>query len=84
MYDKIKTTVRRRLLFAEMPIRKIGSEQPKKKDPSKPNMNSTTIPFKRRTIIVKYDNNQTCPCGSGKKFSECHGSDIRYKRLRNN
>ena len=85
MNEKIKEAVLRRLLFAEMPIRKISTiERAKRQEQNKKRWEPTPINFKRRTIILNFDNNQLCPCGSGKKFSECHGRDIRHNRLRNN
>ena len=33
----------------------------------------------RTSIIKEYD---MCPCGSGKIYCECHGSNIRSNRLR--
>ena len=42
------------------------------------NNNSTTskkqIPEPRRIITKKIGRNEPCPCGSGKKYKQCHGS----------
>lgn len=37
-------------------------------------------PKPKKTIIVPPDN--PCPCGSGKKYCECHGSNTRNKAKR--
>ena len=36
--------------------------------------------LRTRSLII--NNEDTCPCGSGEKFCECHGSNIRRNRLR--
>ena len=37
--------------------------------------NSMTEPVKREPIVVdaKINRNEPCPCGSGKKYKQCHG-----------
>ncbi|GIR47667.1 MAG: hypothetical protein CM15mP57_7090 [Alphaproteobacteria bacterium] len=36
------------------------------------NNNKTSEP--RRIITKKIGRNEPCPCGSGKKYKQCHGS----------
>ena len=38
-------------------------------------INPDSEPVKKQPIIAdpKINRNDTCPCGSGKKFKQCHG-----------
>lgn len=69
MMDSINSIILSRLLFSSIPfeIRNEFLEQ-KQIAPKRPNL-------QKQRQMVKGDN--SCPCGSGKKFCECHGSSIR-------
>ena len=41
---------------------------------SNKNINKKTIDDTRRNISKKVGRNEPCPCGSGKKYKQCHGS----------
>ena len=47
-----------------------GTEQPKYHDPSANNKNKEPI-----RVEKKVGRNDPCPCGSGKKYKQCHGRD---------
>ena len=38
------------------------------------NNNNTQTPEPRRIITKKIGRNEPCPCGSGKKYKQCHGN----------
>lgn len=78
MMDGIKTVILSRLQNSSIPF-EVRNEfiEHKQTTPNKPKLQQKRQP----TTIIKSDD--PCPCGSCKKYCECHGSNIRSNnRLR--
>lgn len=71
MMDEIKSTILSRLQNSSIPFEVRNEFIEQEQTPH----NKTTRLKRPPTTIIKADD--SCPCGSGKKYCECHGSNIR-------
>lgn len=76
MMDEINAIILSRLLNSSIPF-EVRNEFIQQEQMSRCKPYRQLRP--RTSIIKEYD---MCPCGSGKKYCECHGSNIRSNRLR--
>lgn len=72
MIADIRAIILSRLLHSSIPFEVRNEDQ----NP----YDNTKQPKSQRPSIVMADD--SCPCGSGKKYCECHGSNIRNSRVK--
>ena len=72
MMEDIRAIILSRLLHSSIPFEVRNEDQ----NP----YDNTKQPKSQRPSIVMADD--SCPCGSGKKYCECHGSNIRNSRVK--
>ena len=71
MMNDINSIILKRLLYATIPFKTRNEISKEKEERSR----KTTEKIVRRNTIIPAD--ALCPCGSGKKYCECHGCGIR-------
>ena len=63
-----------RMIYRVRPSEKV--ERERKQLRTSENYSGESAPAKPKKVLVKVGRNDPCPCGSGKKFKNCHGRDL--------
>lgn len=72
MMQNVGTNIRQRLLYSSIPVR---TPEPTERFQEREIRSNPGI-----TAVTRPGNDSPCPCGSGKKFGDCHGAGIPQKR----